>query len=117
MHRISLNDIFEGCVTGVKYALAVGAVCSAIGIVVGVVNTTGLGFRLGFMVTEVAVNIGESVMPLFAFFPLADFSLQNLTLFISLIMIAVTCIFMGAGLPTTALYIMLATVAQPALLQ
>ena len=30
-------------------------------------------------------------------------------------MIAVTCIFMGAGLPTTALYIMLATVAQPAL--
>ena len=30
-------------------------------------------------------------------------------------LIAITCIFMGAGLPTTALYIMLATVAQPAL--
>ena len=115
MHRISLNDIFEGCVTGVKYALAVGAVCAAIGIVVGVVNTTGLGFRLGFMVTEVAVNLGETIMPLFSWFPLAEFSLQDLTLFISLIMIAVTCIFMGAGLPTTALYIMLATVAQPAL--
>ena len=105
----------EGCVTGVKYALAVGAVCSAIGIVVGVVNTTGLGFRLGFMVTEVAVNFGEATLPLIAWFPLADFDLQDLTLFISLIMIAVTCIFMGAGLPTTALYIMLATVAQPAL--
>ena len=115
MHRIGLNDIFEGCVTGVKYALAVGAVCAAIGIVVGVVNTTGLGFRLGFMVTEVAVNFGETLMPLFSWFPLAEFSLQDLTLFISLIMIAVTCIFMGAGLPTTALYIMLATVAQPAL--
>ena len=35
MHRIGINDIMEGCVTGVKYALAVGAVCSAIGIVVG----------------------------------------------------------------------------------
>jgi TRAP-type uncharacterized transport system fused permease subunit len=115
MHRIGINDIFDGCVTGVKYALAVGAVCSAIGIVVGVVNTTGLGFRLGFMVTEVAVNFGESIMPLISWFPLADFTLQDITLFISLIMIAVTCIFMGAGLPTTALYIMLATVAQPAL--
>ena len=54
-------------------------------------------------------------MPLISWFPLADFTLQDITLFISLIMIAVTCIFMGAGLPTTALYIMLATVAQPAL--
>ena len=115
MHRIGVKDIMDGCVTGVKYALAVGAVCSAIGIVVGVVNTTGLGFRLGFMVTEVAVNFGEATLPLIAWFPLADFDLQDLTLFISLIMIAVTCIFMGAGLPTTALYIMLATVAQPAL--
>lgn len=115
MHRIGLNDIMDGCVTGVKYALAVGAVCSAIGIVVGVVNTTGLGFRLGFMVTEVAVNFGEATLPLIAWFPFADFDLQDITLFISLIMIAVTCIFMGAGLPTTALYIMLATVAQPAL--
>ena len=115
MHRIGINDICEGCVTGVKYALAVGAVCSAIGIVVGVVNTTGLGFRLGFMVTEVAVSLGETFLPLISWFPLAKFTLGELTLFISLIMIAVTCIFMGAGLPTTALYIMLATVAQPAL--
>jgi TRAP transporter 4TM/12TM fusion protein len=115
MHRIGIKDIFEGCVTGVKYALAVGAVCSAIGIVVGVVNTTGLGFRLGFMVTEVALNFGEAVMPLISWVPFTDFSLQDITLFVSLIMIAMTCIFMGAGLPTTALYIMLATVAQPAL--
>ena len=115
MNRIGFTDICEASVTGVKYALSVGAVCAAIGIVVGVVNTTGLGFRLGFMVTEVAVNIGETFLPLISLFPLADITLQSLTLFISLILIAITCIFMGAGLPTTALYIMLATVAQPAL--
>ena len=115
MHRIGITDICDACVTGVKYALSVGAVCAAIGIVVGVVNTTGLGFRLGFMVTEVAVNIGEAFLPLVSWFPLVDLTLQNLTLFISLVLIAITCIFMGAGLPTTALYIMLATVAQPAL--
>ena len=115
MHRIGLRDILEGCASGVRYALAVGAVCAAIGIVVGVVNSTGLGFRLGFMVTNGALAIGENLYSLFAWIPLINFSVQGLTLFISLLLIAVTCILMGAGLPTTALYIMLVTVAQPAL--
>ena len=115
MHRIGLRDILEGCASGVRYALAVGAVCAAIGIVVGVVNSTGLGFRLGFMVTNGALAIGENLYSLFAWIPLINFSIQGLTLFISLLLIAVTCILMGAGLPTTALYIMLVTVAQPAL--
>ncbi len=115
MHRIGLRDILDGCVTGVRYALAVGAVCAAIGIVVGVVNSTGLGFRLGFMVTNGALSIGESLYSVFSWIPLVDFSVQGITLFVSLILIAVTCILMGAGLPTTALYIMLVTVAQPAL--
>ena len=115
MHRIGIRDILDGCVTGVRYALAVGAVCAAIGIVVGVVNSTGLGFRLGFMVTNGATAIGENLYGLISWIPLLDFSIQGITLFISLILIAITCILMGAGLPTTALYIMLVTVAQPAL--
>ncbi len=114
-HRIGLGDLIAGASQGVKYALSVGAVCAAIGIVVGVVNATGLGFRLGFMVTNSALGMGESIMPLFSLIPFADFTLNDITLFISLILIAVTCILMGAGLPTTALYVMLATVAQPAL--
>ncbi len=115
MHRITLRDLAEGCVTGVKYALAVGAVCAAIGIVVGVVNSTGLGFRLGFMVADGALTKAENLIDLVSWIPLMEVSLQGLTLFLSLVLIAITCIMMGAGLPTTALYIMLATVAQPAL--
>ncbi|MEM7499307.1 MAG: TRAP transporter permease [Pseudomonadota bacterium] len=115
MHRIGLRDVADACVMGVKYALAVGAVCAAIGIVVGVVNSTGLGFRLGFMVTNSAKTMAEGVLPIITAIPLMDFSLDAVTLLISLCLIAVTCILMGAGLPTTALYIMLATVAQPAL--
>ena len=115
MHKLTLHDIFDGCVTGVKYALAVGAVCSAIGIVVGVVNSTGLGFRLGFMVTTGALSIAENIHGVISWITFLDVSLQGITLFVSLILIAMTCIMMGAGLPTTALYIMLATVAQPAL--
>jgi TRAP transporter 4TM/12TM fusion protein len=113
--RITVGDVIDGCVLGVKYALAVGAVCAAIGIVVGVVNTTGLGFRLGFLVTNGAQTIAEAIHPAVALVPFTDFSVQNVTLFVSLVLIAITCILMGAGLPTTALYIMLATVAQPAL--
>jgi TRAP transporter 4TM/12TM fusion protein len=114
-HRIGIGDLLAGASQGVKYALSVGAVCAAIGIVVGVVNATGLGFRLGFMVTNSALGMGESLLEFFSYIPFIEFSLSELTLFISLILIAVTCILMGAGLPTTALYVMLATVAQPAL--
>ncbi|MDP6053979.1 MAG: TRAP transporter permease [Candidatus Latescibacteria bacterium] len=115
MHRIAFPDVIDACITGVKYALAVGAVCAAIGIVVGVVNSTGLGFRLGFMVADGAHSIAENILALISWIPLMDITLQGMTLFVSLILIAITCIMMGAGLPTTALYIMLATVAQPAL--
>lgn len=115
MHRISLRDVMDGAALGVRYALAVGAVCAAIGIVVGVVNSTGLGFRLGFMVTNGAQSIAESLAPLLSWIPFAEIDASSLTLFLSLVLIAVACILMGAGLPTTALYIMLATVAQPAL--
>ncbi len=115
MHRIKVRDIIEACITGVKYALAVGAVCAAIGIVVGVVNATGLGFRLGFMVADGAYAIAENILVLISWIPLMDITLEGMTLFVSLVLIAVTCIMMGAGLPTTALYIMLVTVAQPAL--
>ena len=110
MHRITISDIIDACITGVKYALAVGAVCAAIGIVVGVVNSTGLGFRLGFMVTSSAQSIAGGLYDLISWLPLMELTIESLTLFVSLVLIV-----MGAGLPTTALYIMLATVAQPAL--
>lgn len=115
MHRMSISDVMDGAVLGVKYALSVGAVVAAIGIVVGVVNSTGLGFRLGFMVAEGSLTLAENVHWLIAWVPFFELNITSLQLFISLIMIAMTCILMGAGLPTTALYIMLATVAQPAL--
>ena len=47
---------------GVKYALAVGAASAAVGIVVGVINTTGIGFRIGFMVTQGAGAMASGFM-------------------------------------------------------
>ena len=115
--RVSLKEMSDTFETGVKYALAVGAASAAVGIVIGVINTTGVGFRIGFMVTQAASNLGSDLHWLFAFGTWELFSVEDLTLFISLVFIALACILMGAGVPTTALYIMLVSVAQPALAQ
>ncbi len=115
--RIQLPELTDAVETGVKYALAVGAASAAVGIVVGVINTTGVGFRIGFMVTTGAATLAENLHWFFAYGAFEIFSVQDLQLFLSLILIAIACILMGAGIPTTALYIMLVSVAQPALAQ
>ncbi len=115
--RQSFRDLFDSFHVGVQYALAVGAASAAVGIVVGVINTTGVGFRLGFMVTGGAADLAASVAPLVEWTNIEAFSQPALQQFISLVLIAMACILMGAGLPTTALYIMLVAVATPALSQ
>ncbi|MEM7059860.1 MAG: TRAP transporter fused permease subunit [Pseudomonadota bacterium] len=115
--RVSLGAMSDTFETGVKYALAVGAASAAVGIVIGVINTTGVGFRIGFMVTQAASNLGNDVAWLFTIGAYELLTVEDLTLFISLVFIALACILMGAGVPTTALYIMLVSVAQPALAQ
>lgn len=115
--RVTLTEMADTFETGVKYALAVGAASAAVGIVIGVINTTGVGFRIGFMVTQAASNLGNDLVWLFQFGSYQMFTVEDLTLFISLVFIALACILMGAGVPTTALYIMLVSVAQPALAQ
>lgn len=115
--RVSIQEMADTFETGVKYALAVGAAAAAVGIVIGVINTTGVGFRIGFMVTQAAANLGSDLGWLFTIGNTELISVQELTLFVSLVFIALACILMGAGVPTTALYIMLVSVAQPALAQ
>lgn len=116
-HRVRLVDLLNAFALGTKYALAVGAAGAAVGIVVGVINTTGIGFRLGFMVTNSALEMAEGVYAFLALLPFELFGVASIQLFLSLLLIALACILMGAGLPTTALYIMLVAVAQPALEQ
>ena len=115
--RQSFRELFDSFHVGVQYALAVGAASAAVGIVIGVINTTGVGFRLGYMVTNGAADLSTTIAPLFAWTDLAVLSQISLQQFLSLVFIALACILMGAGLPTTSLYIMLVSVAQPALSQ
>jgi len=113
--QTQFSELVETIATGAKYALAVGAAAAAVGLVIGVINTTGLGFRVSFMVTTGAQQMATAIFPLFDWGSWALLEVADLTLFLSLVLIALACILMGAGIPTTALYIMLATVAQPTL--
>jgi len=115
--RVTNEEMLRSIELGVKYALAVGAASAAVGIVVGVINTTGIGFRIGFMVTQGAGNLATDMFAMLSFTNFTLFTVEDLQLFLSLVFVAIACILMGAGIPTTALYIMLVSVAQPALAQ
>ena len=112
--RIPPIALIESFSTGAKYALAVGAAAASVGIVIGVVTLTGVGFKLSVLITgaaqAVAGGVGEYIPAMLA-------SPQTLTLLVALVMTGLVCILLGAGIPTTANYIIMVTVAAPTLVQ
>ncbi|MBM3361823.1 MAG: TRAP transporter permease [Betaproteobacteria bacterium] len=112
--RIQAAVLVEAFETGAKYALAVGAAAATVGIVIGVVTLTGVGFKISFIITQWSQTAaGWAAMVL----PAGWTSMQTLTLLAALIMTGVVCILMGCGIPTTANYIIMVTVAAPTLVQ
>ncbi|NLY73294.1 MAG: TRAP transporter permease [Tissierellia bacterium] len=86
-------SIIQALENGAKSALGVACACACAGMIVGVVTLTGFGLRIAEIIVTVAR--GNLLATLF------------LTMIASLIL--------GMGLPTTAKYIVLATMAVPAL--
>lgn len=87
----SFTEIYDGLVAGARNMATIGVATAVAGIIVGVVTLTGLGLR--------AVEIVEVI------------SMGSLTL--ALIITAITCLILGMGLPTTANYIVMATLTAP----
>ncbi len=106
--------LLEAFETGAKYALAVGAAAATVGIVIGVVTLTGVGFKISFIITGWAQIIAAFMMDWLPAF-MAD--AKSLTLLAALFMTGIVCILMGCGIPTTANYIIMVTVAAPTLVQ
>ncbi len=111
-NRLNLQKLIHALSLGAKYALSVGAAAAAVGIIVGVVTLTGTGFRLSFMITQGSALIAEWFV---TFWLGSLLTVHGITLFFTLCFTALACILMGAGLPTTATYIILASIAAPAL--
>jgi TRAP transporter 4TM/12TM fusion protein len=112
--RIGLPALVEAFSTGAKYALAVGAAAATVGLVIGVVTLTGVGFKLSILITGAAQAVAGGVG---ALIPASLMDPKALTLLVALVMTGLVCILLGAGIPTTANYIIMVTVAAPTLVQ
>ena len=94
-NRLAFKDILLAMENGGRLALGVAAACACTGFVIGVVSLTGLGLKLANAILTLSAG--------------------NLALTLVLTMLA--SIVLGMGLPTTAKYIVLATIAAPAITQ
>jgi len=112
--RLRWRDLYDAFETGAKYALAVGAAAGTVGLIIGVVTLTGVGFKISYIVISAAQSVAGSVG---ALVPDAIASTQTLTLLAALIMTGLVCILMGCGIPTTANYLIMVAVAAPTLVQ
>lgn len=109
---MNVGAIIDAFQMGAKYALSVGAAAATVGIIIGVLTVTGTPFNIATMVNTFASDTGQLFI---AFDPTGLLTVENATLFLTLCLVAISCIVMGAGLPTTATYLVLATMATPAL--
>ncbi|MGE0524198.1 MAG: TRAP transporter permease [Variibacter sp.] len=110
--RHAALDVLDAFVVGAKYAISVGAAAATVGIIVGVVTLTGVGFKISYIVTSTASELAIWVS---TWLPVFLASQQGITLFFTLLFTAIVCILLGCGIPTTPTYIIMVSVAAPAL--
>ena len=85
------QDIFDAVVDGVRNMVSTALLLVAVGIVINVVTTTGVGNAFSLMIVEWAQG----------------------SLLITLVLVALASLVLGMGLPVTASYIVLATLSAP----
>ncbi len=105
--RMGLKGLWEALAAGARGTVAIGSAAACVGIIVGVITLTGTGFRIGAIVIQTANDFAGYVS---ALWPLSYFDIHQWSLFFSLVLVAMACIVMGAGVPTTATYIILVSV-------
>jgi len=89
------RTVLDAFITSADNARTVIASCAIAGIVVGIINLTGLGLKMSSMLV---IFGGESLI-------------------FVLMMVMIACIIMGMGLPTTPAYIIVAVLGAPALVK
>ncbi len=92
--RLSFLGLLDALVDAARIALPIIVACAAAGMVAGVITLTGVGLQL---VSGLLSLAGQTLI---------------LTMFFSMI----ACLVLGIGLPTTANYVITATLVAPALL-
>ncbi len=93
--RMSFGTMIRALEESAKNTLGVAAACACAGIVIGVINLTGVGLKFTSFVLFIA---GESLIP-------------------ALVMTMIAGIILGMGMPTTPAYIVQAALLIPALIK
>ena len=113
-----LTELVRGLEAGARNMVGIAVAVAAAGIVVGTVNLTGLGLRLTEIIENVsgaiATFIGFFTMPFVHLFGANPDAFANGTQFLMVLIItAIASLILGLGLPTTANYIVMATLTAP----
>ncbi|MFZ5814994.1 MAG: TRAP transporter permease [Bacillota bacterium] len=93
--RLSFTGLLGALEDGARGAIGVAVATAVVGFVVGTASLTSLGLNLGNSIVKMA---GDN-------------------LYLALLFTMITAIVVGTGVPTTATYIIVATVAAPALMK
>ena len=109
---LTWGPLIAGLSEGAKYALAIGAACACVGLILGTLTLSGLGFKFSGAVIDLAGHVGAWVL---ALDPTGLVTDTGAKVFFGLLFVAIACILMGTGVPTTPTYIILASIAAPAL--
>jgi TRAP transporter 4TM/12TM fusion protein len=92
--RKEFKQIMVSLERGARNAIMVSVACAAAGIIVGMVTLTGMGLKFSSLVLDLSFGIEA----------------------LAILLIGAASLVLGMGLPVTASYIVLATLAGPALL-
>ena len=90
-----LRDLWNGLVLGARNMIGIGVACASAGLIVGAITLTGVGLMMTDMVE--AVSAGNVL--------------------VMLLLTAFICLLIGAGVPTTANYILVATLMAPVVVE
>lgn len=92
---LGASDLWRGFVLAARNMIGIGVACASAGLIVGVITLTGMGLMMTDFVELVSAG----------------------NVLIMLILTAVICLLIGAGVPTTANYILVATLMAPVIVE
>jgi len=90
-----MQDLGKGLVVGARSMVGIAVACASAGLIVGAVTLTGMGLMMTDFVELVSAG----------------------NVLLMLVLTAVVCLLIGAGVPTTANYILVATLMAPVIVE
>jgi TRAP transporter 4TM/12TM fusion protein len=93
--RRGASDLWRGLVIGARSMIGIAVACASAGLIVGAVTLTGMGLMMTDFVEVVSAG----------------------NVLVMLVLTAVVCLLIGAGVPTTANYILVATLMAPVIVE